>query len=90
MVKQALARGLDVISINRSGSPREFVTPRDISGTIEWVRGDIFHPEEWRDVLQEADGVISCVGAFGSNEVSSVLESTPFFDSSGDLVYGKN
>lgn len=68
MVKQALARGLDVISINRSGSPREFVTPRDISGTIEWVRGDIFHPEEWRDVLQEADGVISCVGAFGSNE----------------------
>ena len=71
MVKQALQRGLDVISINRSGSPREFIPPNDPAGTVEWVRGDVFHPEDWREVLEGAEGAISCIGAFGSNEVSA-------------------
>lgn len=71
MVKQALKSGLDVVSINRSGSPRDFIAPRDASGTIDWVRGDIFTPSDWREVLHGAEGVISCVGAFGSNEVNN-------------------
>jgi len=37
---------------------------------VTWVRGDIFHPERWKDTipLEEVSAVISCVGGFGSDE----------------------
>lgn len=32
------------------------------------VQADAFEPEQWRDQLQGAVGVVSCLGAFGSND----------------------
>ena len=32
------------------------------------VQGDAFEPDQWRDQLQGAVGVVSCLGGFGSNE----------------------
>jgi nucleoside-diphosphate-sugar epimerase len=35
---------------------------------VNWIQGDILHPERWKHALQEVSAVISCVGAFGSNQ----------------------
>mmetsp|Transcript_4893 Transcript_4893/g.6640 ORF Transcript_4893/g.6640 Transcript_4893/m.6640 type:complete len:285 (+) Transcript_4893:121-975(+) len=65
--KALLALGVDVVSINRGG---QTTTPpwdpwwKD----VKWVRGDALEPESWRTHLAGATGVVSCVGAFGSNE----------------------
>ena len=32
------------------------------------VQADAFEPEQWREQLQGAVGVVSCLGGFGSNE----------------------
>lgn len=70
IVAAALRAGIDVVSISRSGAPAKFEVPKVATGRIEWKRGDINVPSTYEDVLREAVGVVSCVGAFGSNEVS--------------------
>lgn len=69
IVNSALKSGVDVVSINRSGQPKNFKPPAFSSGKIEWKMGDINDPSTYKDELKDAVGVISCVGAFGSNEV---------------------
>ena len=32
------------------------------------LQADAFEPDEWRDQLQGAVGVVSCLGGFGSND----------------------
>ena len=32
------------------------------------VQADAFEPEQWREQLEGAVGVVSCLGGFGSNE----------------------
>lgn len=32
------------------------------------AQGNAFEPEQWRDQLQGAVGVVSCLGGFGSND----------------------
>lgn len=32
------------------------------------MQADAFEPEQWREQLQGAVGVVSCLGGFGSNE----------------------
>ena len=32
------------------------------------LQADAFEPEQWRDQLQGAVGVVSCLGGFGSND----------------------
>eukprot|EP01038_Epipyxis_sp_PR26KG_P015934 gene15934-21622_t len=66
IVSYAAKQGLKVTSINRSGAPSEFDST--FSNSIEWFKGDIFQPSDWKHKLEDCDGVISCVGAFGSNE----------------------
>lgn len=63
--KEALARGLPVASLSRSGRPG-VVEPW--SNDVEWVKGDLFHPSNWRHTLEDVSAVISCVGGFGSND----------------------
>ncbi len=73
MIRQALVKdGVDVISINRSGQPDSFRPPLNAAGKVEWLKGDIFDSSTWLDAINTADGAISCVGAFGSNEVSFI------------------
>ena len=64
--RYALARGALVTSINRSGRPHDV---ERWANNVNWVHGDIFHADEWREHLNGATGVVSCVGAFGSNQV---------------------
>jgi len=32
------------------------------------LQADAFEPDQWRDQLQGAVGVVSCLGGFGSND----------------------
>lgn len=70
MVEAALRQGIDVISISRSGGPVSYQPPAFAPGKIEWKVGDITVPDSYNEALPGATGAISCVGAFGSNEVA--------------------
>lgn len=70
MVDVALRQGIDIISVNRSGQPKAYQPPAFAPGKIEWKVGDISVPDTYKDALAGATGAISCVGAFGSNEVA--------------------
>jgi len=62
----------DVISLNRSGAPTSSSTPQHLSSSIskvEFVKGDIFDSAAREDVMSNVDAVVSCIGAFGSNDV---------------------
>ena len=63
--KEALAKGVPVASLSRSGRPGVL---EPWSDEVEWVKGDLFHPASWRTALDDVSAVISCVGGFGSNE----------------------
>eukprot|EP00898_Chlorokybus_atmophyticus_P003661 jgi/Chlat1/4296/Chrsp29S04556 len=63
--KEAMARGIDVTSINRSGPPKEHAA---WVHKVNWVQSDVFDTESWKPELQGAKAVVSCLGAFGSND----------------------
>jgi uncharacterized protein YbjT (DUF2867 family) len=70
MIRRALERGLHVISINRSGGPKDFESPKNSNGKVDWLKGDLNKPEEWKEAIRGADSVISCVGVIqGTDEV---------------------
>ncbi|CAI5481697.1 unnamed protein product [Closterium sp. Yama58-4] len=63
--RNAIGRGIEVASVNRSGQPsRSEAWIRE----VEWIKGDALNPSSWKQHLQGATGVVSCVGAFGSKE----------------------
>lgn len=68
--KEALQRGLPVMSLSRSGRPR---LQESWTFDVTWIQGSLFEPDKWKDVLKEASAVISCVGGFGSNETMRKL-----------------
>ncbi len=41
------------------------------SAVVQWLKGDIFQPDSYKESMKSVDAVVSCVGAFGSNEVSN-------------------
>lgn len=55
-----------IVSINRSGQP---TSPEwdHWWQKVEWVKADALEPDEWKEHLEGATGVVSCVGAFGSD-----------------------
>ncbi|MCO5615052.1 hypothetical protein L7F22_069340 [Adiantum nelumboides] len=63
--KEALQRGLPVMSLSRSGRPK---LQESWTFEVTWIQGSLFEPDKWKDVLKETSAVISCVGGFGSNE----------------------
>ena len=95
----ALAAGLGVVSVSRSGRPRWAAAeaaggaeggdagrgppsspPSPLSRSpspssdpdawihdVEWVAADAFDVESWKEALEGAVGVVSTLGAFGSN-----------------------
>ncbi|EOD33441.1 hypothetical protein EMIHUDRAFT_455836 [Emiliania huxleyi CCMP1516] len=67
VVRQALLRGHSVTSISRSGGPPAGVTPAAELEGAEWVAGDATVPEVQARV-GDADGVITTLGVFGTNE----------------------
>ncbi|CAI5475021.1 unnamed protein product [Closterium sp. Yama58-4] len=63
--RNAIGRGIEVASVNRSGQPNR---SEAWIKEVEWIKGDALNPSSWKQHLQGATGVVSCVGAFGSNE----------------------
>jgi len=72
--QEALARHVPVVSISRSGRPAAAAAAAAAHdhhpwmNDVNWIQGDILHPERWKHALQEVSAVISCVGALGSNQ----------------------
>lgn len=70
----AIKHGHEVLSLNRSGKPSSSSVPNHLIQSlskVEWISGDIFDKAAREDVMSSnnnIDAVISCVGAFGSNE----------------------
>eukprot|EP01041_Mallomonas_annulata_P012270 gene12270-25791_t len=63
--KNAVKLGMEVISINRSGPPH---TDQPWRKNVKWVKGDANCLAEWADEIKGASAVVSCIGAFGSND----------------------
>lgn len=62
--RAALASGVGVVSVNRSGRPR---TQAEWAEKVRWVEGSALDPSTYEAVLEGALGAVSCVGTFGSN-----------------------
>lgn len=73
-MKAAFAQGVRVTSISRTGAP--LALDPSLQGVdddaVRWKRADIFNESQWVGDLTEADAVISCLGAFGSNQVTNL------------------
>lgn len=63
--KEAVSRGINVLSLNRSGAPG---VKESWVHEVDWVRGNAFESEKWRHLLADASAVVSCIGAFGTND----------------------
>jgi len=70
VLKSVLDLGYSVVSVNRSGAPN--TSQSGIVDKVKWVRGDILKDESWIEELNGAIGAVSCVGAFGSDDVLSL------------------
>lgn len=70
IVKAATSAGHNVLSISRGGKPAHAQHHEQVT----WVGADISKAEDWAEHLKECDAVVSCVGAFGSNEVLHVRD----------------
>ncbi|KAL9992456.1 putative NAD(P)-binding domain, NAD(P)-binding domain superfamily [Helianthus debilis subsp. tardiflorus] len=62
--KAAVSRGIEVISLSRSGRPSSLDSWED---QVSWITGDAFYVN-WDEVLPGATAVISTIGGFGSEE----------------------
>ncbi|KAI8106752.1 hypothetical protein M9434_001406 [Picochlorum sp. BPE23] len=66
--QQAINMGLDVVSVSRSGRPG-FLSGSAWADSVDWVRSDGTKSDGvWKEVLHGSAGVVSTIGAFGSNE----------------------
>ena len=71
VMRTALSHGgLRVASVSRGGRP---ATAAPELEAAEWLQGDASNPDDLRRVLAEVDGVVSCLGGFGSNEAMRAL-----------------
>ncbi|CAJ1931067.1 unnamed protein product [Sphenostylis stenocarpa] len=62
--KAAVSRGIEVISLSRSGRPTYSDAWVD---QVTWIAGDVFYVN-WDEVLVGATTVVSTLGGFGSDE----------------------
>ncbi|ESW30244.1 hypothetical protein PHAVU_002G136800 [Phaseolus vulgaris] len=62
--KAAVSRGIEVISLSRSGQPTYTGAWVD---QVTWISGDVFYVN-WDEVLVGATAVVSTLGGFGSDE----------------------
>jgi len=61
----------EVRSLSRSGAPSDVSTPGHLSQSlsqVEWISGNVFDKSAREDAMSDVDAVVSCIGAFGSNE----------------------
>ncbi len=62
--REAAKLGIKVTSVSRGGRP-----PRGAASGVEWLRSDVENDDgQWKEALAGATGVVSTLGAFGSNK----------------------
>ena len=66
IVSNLLRKQTNVVSISRSGRPLNM--KNDDNAMVKWLKADVFDVPAWRGELEGAEAVVSCIGAFGSNE----------------------
>lgn len=52
----------EVAAFGRTGRPSLTPAQHPWTQEVEWRAADVFEPETWRDLLEEADAVVHCVG----------------------------
>ncbi|KAF3792955.1 MIOREX complex component 2 [Nymphaea thermarum] len=62
--KAAISKGIEVVSLSRSGRPRYLDSWMD---QVKWVEGDVFYAS-WDEILVGATAVVSTLGGFGNEE----------------------
>lgn len=62
--KAAVSKGMEVVSLSRSGRPKYSESWID---QVTWIPGDVFY-SNWDEVLPGATAVVSTVGGFGNEE----------------------
>ncbi|XP_057467776.1 uncharacterized protein At1g32220, chloroplastic-like [Actinidia eriantha] len=71
--KEALARGLSVASLSRSG--RSSIN-ESWANNVLWHQGNLISDNSWKESLSNVTAVISCVGGFGSNSYMYKINGT--------------
>ncbi|XP_044472022.1 uncharacterized protein At1g32220, chloroplastic-like [Mangifera indica] len=71
--REALDRGLPVASLSRSGLSS---LHDSWANNVIWHQGNLLSPDSWKEVLNGATAVISCVGGFGSNSYMYKINGT--------------
>lgn len=68
--QEAIRQGFKVTSVSRSGLPPKNTTAGDLRwiDQVNWVSGDIFEPDTYKDRLSEADNVVHSMGILLENE----------------------
>uniref|UniRef100_K3WUB7 NAD(P)-binding domain-containing protein n=1 Tax=Globisporangium ultimum (strain ATCC 200006 / CBS 805.95 / DAOM BR144) TaxID=431595 RepID=K3WUB7_GLOUD len=66
ILQRAVQKGIEVRSLNKSGKPQWQDVPW--VDQVEWHQGNVFNDTELAKAVEGMTGVISTVGAFGSNE----------------------
>ncbi|DBA04980.1 TPA: hypothetical protein N0F65_006982 [Lagenidium giganteum] len=71
ILQRAVQKGIEVRSLNPSGKPQW----QDIPwiDQVDWHQGDVFNADDLSKAVEGMTGVISTVGAFGSNEFMEKL-----------------
>ncbi|XP_024030500.1 uncharacterized protein At1g32220, chloroplastic isoform X2 [Morus notabilis] len=62
--KAAVSKGIEVVSVSRSGRP---TYPGSWVDQVTWIPGDVFYLN-WDEVLPGATAVVSTIGGFGNEE----------------------
>ncbi|XP_042488694.1 uncharacterized protein At1g32220, chloroplastic isoform X1 [Macadamia integrifolia] len=62
--KAAVSKGIDVVSVSRSGRPSSSNSWVD---QVTWIAGDVFYVN-WDEILVGATAVVSTLGGFGNEE----------------------
>ncbi|CAI7869853.1 unnamed protein product, partial [Closterium sp. NIES-54] len=65
VAKAAAGRGIDVVSLSRSGRPS--ISNETWVNSVTWETGDVFSAN-WPVLLTDVTVVVSCIGGFGTDE----------------------
>lgn len=69
IARAGLAAGLKVASVSRSGKPKDL---EEWMHEVEWIKGDAFQPDSWRDELKDEDVVVDAVGILLENKAKGI------------------
>jgi uncharacterized protein YbjT (DUF2867 family) len=71
LCKCAVRDGHEVSSVARSGPPEPSERGRWATG-VDWIEGDVFAPQEWREALDGVDCVIHSIGTLSESPAEGV------------------